>query len=81
MSTTLRTALARAVAAEREREGITQAELGARLNWSRKTISDIETAKRAIPAHELDAVCKALNCGLVDLLSRVSAADRRRLRL
>lgn len=81
MSSTLAAALARAIAAERSRLGLSQAELGMRLGWSRDTVARIEGGERQVAAHELVDLCAALECGLLDLMSRANADDKRTLRV
>jgi transcriptional regulator with XRE-family HTH domain len=58
------------------RLGISQAQLGERLGWSRQVVTAIELGDRPLAAHELPDICAALDVGLLDLLSRADASDR-----
>ncbi len=79
MSSTLAAALVKAIRAERAALGITQAELGERLGWSRQMIAKIEAGDRQIAFHELPELCTALEMTLPSILARATAADRRAL--
>lgn len=81
MSSNLEAAIARQIRAERIAAGMTQAELGAKLEWSERQIWKIENRQRVVAAHELAMLCEALGCIVVDLFHRASAADKRRLGL
>jgi transcriptional regulator with XRE-family HTH domain len=81
MSASMRASLAKAIASERTRQDLTQQQLADKLGWSRRIISEIELRKRQVRVDELPEICEALNCGLMDLLSRSSRADARKLRL
>lgn len=76
MSSTFLTAAARAVAAERKWRGISQEELGRRLNLSDSTISAIESGDRRINVDELPELCAALGCTVWDLIRRANSTDR-----
>jgi transcriptional regulator with XRE-family HTH domain len=73
-------ALARAIRAERNRAGLTQAQLAERLGVNAVTVSQIENVTRRVYADELPALCDALEVSLTQLLDRVPDA-RRILRL
>jgi DNA-binding XRE family transcriptional regulator len=79
VSSTLQAALIKAVRAERAALGISQAELGARLGWSRQMIAKVEAGDRQIAFHELPELCVALEMTLLSILSRASPSDRRAL--
>jgi transcriptional regulator with XRE-family HTH domain len=81
MSSTMASALIKAVRAERAALDISQAELGERLGWSRQMIAKIEAGDRAVAVHELPELCRALECGVMDLLGRAEGMDRELLRL
>jgi transcriptional regulator with XRE-family HTH domain len=81
MTSTMASALVKAIRAERAALGITQAELGTRLGWSRQQIAKIEAGERQVAAHELPELCAALECGVLDLLGRAEGTDRARLKL
>lgn len=81
VSTTFAQAIGRAIASERKFRGLTQVQLGDRLGWSGSTISAIETAVRPIAVGDLPEICVALECGVMDLLSRAGDKDKRALRL
>jgi transcriptional regulator with XRE-family HTH domain len=79
VSSTLQAALIKAVRAERAALGISQAELGARLGWSRQMIAKIEAGDRQVAFHEMPELCTALEMTLMSVLARASSADRRAL--
>lgn len=81
VTSTLAYTLMRGIRAERTRQGWTQAQLGERLGWSRKTVMQIEAGDRQLLAHELSDVCRALGVGLPTLLVTVDPADRENLGL
>jgi len=58
---TLALAIARSIRAERSRVGLTQEELGERVNLHRVTVGAIETMTRHVYAHELAHICDALD--------------------
>jgi transcriptional regulator with XRE-family HTH domain len=72
--------LARAIRAERNRAGLTQAQLADRLGVNAVSISQIENVTRRVYADELPAICDALEVSLAQLLDRAPDA-RRVLRL
>lgn len=74
-------ALRRAIVAERGRLGLSQADLGARMGWSRQVASNTETGVRTIPAYELPALCAALECTLAELVQKAPESERRKLGL
>lgn len=55
----------------RQRAGFTIDELAVRIHWSRTTISDWETGKRAVPAEVILAYSRA--CDAPELIHRVRA--------
>jgi len=69
-------ALARAIRAERNRAGLTQAQLADRLEVHSVTISQIENLTRRVYVDELPAICAALGVTLTQLLDRVPDARR-----
>lgn len=71
--------VARGIAAERKRLGLTQRELAERVGWSRQTITSIEASDRSVRAEELPAICRALGVTLDDLARDASEEDRRAL--
>jgi DNA-binding XRE family transcriptional regulator len=76
MSDSMALALQRAIRAERARAGLSQAELGERIGWSRQTVVAVETGSRRVWAHELPDICRALGVPLSTLLFTVEQADR-----
>lgn len=66
---------------ERVAAGLTQAELGRRLNLSDRTISSWETGDRTFTWDVLPELCEALGIHVLDLFARATAEDRRRLGL
>ena len=81
MSDSLALAIARAIRAERARNGLSQTELGRLLGWSQSKVTAIETGTRRLYAHELPEVCEALGVGLLDLLARADRRDLNRMKL
>lgn len=74
-------AIRRAIRAERSRLGLSQGELAERLGWSRQSVARMESGTRVVGAHELPALCSALECDLGRLLILVDADDKAALGL
>jgi transcriptional regulator with XRE-family HTH domain len=70
-------AIQRAVKAERARLGLNQQQLAERMGWATSTVSDVETGKRSLLAHELPPLCEALETTLPELLGKAPEALRR----
>jgi transcriptional regulator with XRE-family HTH domain len=81
MSSSFAAAFGRAVAAERSFRGLSQAELGDRLGWSRSTISAIETGVRPVAVGDLPEICTALECSVLTLMARAGDRDKRALQI
>jgi transcriptional regulator with XRE-family HTH domain len=81
VSTSFAKSFGRAIAAERRFLGLTQTQLGERLGWSASNISAIESGERAVAVALLPEVCEALECGVLQLLERAQARDRRAMRI
>lgn len=81
MSDSMALALQRAIRAERARAGISQAELGERVGWSRQTVVAVETGTRRVWAHELPELCRALGVPLSTLFFTVEQDDRDAMRV
>ena len=56
------------VRARREADGLTQAELAARVALDRTTVSSIETGRHGVPLHALLDLADALGCTPTELL-------------
>jgi transcriptional regulator with XRE-family HTH domain len=72
--------LARAIAAERVRAGLSQRQLAERLGMSRQTVTTIEAGQRGILVRDLVAICRALGVTLAELARDAEEEDRRSLR-
>jgi transcriptional regulator with XRE-family HTH domain len=72
--------LARAIAAERVRAGMSQRQLAERLGMSRQTVTTIEAGQRGILVRDLVAICQALGVTLAELARDAEDKDRRSLR-
>jgi transcriptional regulator with XRE-family HTH domain len=81
VGSSFRAAFGRAIKVERTAAGLTQAELGAKLNLSDRTISAWETGDRTFTWDVLPELCEALDCDVLALFARATAEDRRRLGL
>lgn len=67
--------MARAVRAERSRQGLTQAELAQRLGWTRDRVSMVERMAAAIALDELPGLCRGLGVPLSRLLVEADRED------
>ena len=68
--------LARRLRAERSGAGLSQADLGIRLGWSRQTVGVIESGeKRPLTLGEIVAICRVLNVHLEDLVRGATRDD------
>ncbi|GAB3251420.1 helix-turn-helix domain-containing protein [Kineosporia babensis] len=81
MGSSFRAAFGRGIKVERTAAGLTQAELGALLKVSDRTISSWETGDRTFPWDVLPELCDALDCAPADLFARASEEDRRKLKM
>lgn len=81
MSSTLAAAIVRGIRAERARLGITQEELGARLQWSQQQVFKIESGRRRLYLDEMPEICVALETTLPRLLIAAGSADLGKLGL
>ena len=75
MSDHLALTLARAVRAERSRNGWSQARLGETLGWSQSKVAAVEAGTRRLNADELPDICTALGVTLQRLLTDADPAD------
>lgn len=63
----------------RERAGLSQAELGTRVELTQSAISRIESAERGVDSLELSAIAGALDVSVLDLLESEPVADELRV--
>lgn len=81
MAGRLRMIVARAIAAERVRRGWTQADLAARLAWTKSTVHRAEAGERGIDLDELPDICEALGVTVADLLREAPESELRKMGL
>lgn len=65
----IRARIAANIRAERARRKLSQEALGSAMGLTRAVVSDIECGRRSVWAHELPALCRALNIDINTLFS------------
>lgn len=77
----LGSAIAAEIRGKRAARDWDQRELGRRLGWTQKVISNIERGKRQLTLDELSRICAVFGIGLADLVADADADAVRPLRL